>query len=95
MIIGYSILYVDDDITVKEIIWHKRVVYSTWEKAIEKATEEVDDIKKKCDDYSFIALIASNSKENCDRNGSTQIYRIQGVEAHEVGNIYIIPVYDE
>ncbi len=95
MIIGYSILYVDEDITVKEILWHKRIVYSTWEKAVQKATEKVNDIKKKHDSYSFIALIASNSKENCDKNGSTQIYRLHHPEFKEVGNIFIIPVYDE
>jgi hypothetical protein len=94
MIIGYSILYVDD-IQVNDVLWDRRIVYSTWELAVENATEKLIDIKKKCDDYSFIALITSKSKENCDKNGSAQIYRVQNTNLNEVGNIYIIPVYDE
>jgi hypothetical protein len=37
--IGYSVLYINKDITIKDIFWDKMIVYCNWEKAINMASK--------------------------------------------------------
>ena len=65
MIIGYSVLYVSDDTTVTDALWNKRVVYSTWERALEQSHLKAEEEKKRYDNSSIISLVKSKSNEVC------------------------------
>lgn len=95
MIIGYSVLYINNKITLKDILWERRVVHSTWEGALRMAYLKSDEEKKKNNDIQVIALINSKSRESCEKNGSTQVFAFNLKSLGEVGNIYIVPVFDE
>lgn len=96
MIIGYSILYINDDTNVKDILWGKRVVYSTWEKALEMATKLAEGIKSNDDEILYVSLFRSNSRQICENTGNVIVYRFMyKTYGDETGNIYIVPIYDE
>lgn len=97
MIIGYSILYVDDDTNIKEVLWSKRIVYSTWEKALKMAGNKAEEIKSKYDnDISYVSLFRADSKNICEKNDEVVVFRfIYKKSSIEFGNMYIVPVYDE
>jgi hypothetical protein len=95
MIIGYSVLYIKNDITVKDILWERRVVYSTWERALEVANLIANKEKEMGDEYYIISIVTSKSKESCNKYGNTQLFTINMKCLGEVGNVCIIPVYDE
>jgi hypothetical protein len=97
MIIGYSILYVDDNINIKDVLWSRRIVYSTWEKALEMASMKATEIKNEYDnDVSYVSLFSANSRKMCEQNNEVSVYRIIYKKLSiEFGNIYIVPVYDE
>jgi hypothetical protein len=96
MIIGYSVLYVNEDTTVKDALWLKRVVYNTWESAINQAMSMANLEKNRYDDTTYmISLVSSKSKLNCESNGNTQVFTVQTKGFGEIGSVYIVPVYGE
>lgn len=95
MIIGYSILYVNQDTTVKDVLWERRTVYSNWNKALEVAHKKAETEKKRNDEYYLISVVNSKSQSVCDKNGNTQVFTLNHKSLGEVGNIYIVPVHDE
>jgi hypothetical protein len=96
MIIGYSVVYVNDDTTVKDILWLRRIVYSTWDKALDKAYANAEEKNKKYNnELDIISIINSESKNMCDKRGNLQVFTLSRRKLGEVGSIYIIPVYDE
>jgi hypothetical protein len=96
MIIGYSILYVNEDTTVKDALWSKRVVYSTWESALNQSMSIANLEKNRYDDNTYIiSLISSKSKSNCESNGNTQAFTVQTKSFGEIGSVHIVPVYGE
>ena len=95
MIIGYSVLYVNDR-NIKDTFWTKRVVYSTWEKALEIATKMAEEIKSNDDEILYVSLFRSDSRKTCENTGNVMVYRfIYKTYGNESGNIYIVPVYNE
>ena len=95
MIIGYSVLYVNDYITVKDALWSKRVVYSTWESALNHAVSRAEQEKNQYDDSYIISLVSSKSKTTCESYGTAQVCTIQMKGYGEIGSIHIVPVYGE
>jgi hypothetical protein len=97
MIIGYSVLYINDDTDMKDVLWAKRIVYNSWEKALEMATNKAEEVKNDYkDEITYISIFRADSKKTCDKNGNTIVYKfIYKQYADEFGNIYIVPVYDE
>jgi hypothetical protein len=95
MLIGYSVLYVNDDMIPKDSFWNKRVVYSSWERALEVSQIRAEEEMRKYDDPSIISLIKSKSKEACEKIGEAHIFIINNKTYNESGNIYIVPVYFE
>jgi hypothetical protein len=97
MIIGYSVIHVNDDISVKDLLWGKRVVYSTWDKALEKAQLKANEIKYELgdDDNYLISNVTSKSQEKCDKSGNERIITIEDKIYKFSTDIYIVPVYDE
>jgi hypothetical protein len=97
MIIGYSILYVEDDNVVKDTNLTKRIIYSTWEKALERASIEADEIKSKYgNEMSYVSIFRADSKKLCDKNGATAVYRFIYKKSNiEFGNLYIVTVLEE
>ena len=95
MIIGYSVLYVNDDITVKDALWSKRIVYNTWETALNQSMSRAEHEKNQYDDSYIISLVSSKSKTTCESYGSTQTYTIQMKGYGEIGSVHIVPVYGE
>lgn len=97
MIIGYSILYINDDTDIKDVLWSKRIVYSTWEKALEMASMKAEEIKDKYNnDVSYISLFRADSKKVCEKDGDIIVYRfIYKKSSIDFGYIHIVPIYDE
>lgn len=95
MIIGYSVLYITDDTNAKDILWKRKVLYSTWEGALEMAKSIADKEKDRREDNYLISVVSSTSKEICNTTGPTQIFIIKSKEFGEIGVVYIVPVYDE
>ncbi len=95
MIIGYSILYVNENTTVKDALWSKRVVYSTWESALNQSMSIANLEKNQYDNTYIISLVSSKSKSNCESNGNTQVFTVQTKGFGEIGGVHIVPVYGE
>jgi hypothetical protein len=95
MLIGYSVLYVNDDMSPKDTFCNKRIVYGTWERAVEVSQIRAEEEMRRYKDSSIISLIMSKSKEACEKNGEAHIFIINNKTYNESGNIYIVPVYFE
>jgi hypothetical protein len=99
MIIGYSVVLVDDDLTVKDVLWERRVVHSTWEKTLLYAEKVLNDVKLKYDfsenneKFTIKSLINSNSQSDCEKYGQVCLYDI--TTKYYTDSIYVVPVYDE
>jgi hypothetical protein len=93
--IGYSILYINNDTTVNDAIRQKNVVYSTWEMAVEQAMARANEEKNRYDDSYIISLVSSNSKNNCESYGNTQVFTVQLKEYGKIGSLHIVPVFDQ
>ena len=77
MIIGYSVLYVNDEIDLKDALWSKRVVYSNWETALKMAGNKADEIKNKYgNDISYVSLFRADSRKICEKNNEVSVFRI-------------------
>lgn len=61
MILDYSVLSINNAITVDDVLWDKRIVFLTWEKAVEAACNECERISTKYDEKG-LSLINFNSK---------------------------------
>lgn len=103
MIIGYSILYIDDDTNLKDVLWSKRIVYNSWEKVIEianiKSLKTLEEYKNIYGESILLnSLIKKNSQQVCDNSGNVRIYQFVNNEKNqiiEISNIYIIPIFNE
>lgn len=96
MIIGYSVLYVNEDINIKDVLWDRRVVYSTWEKAMNIAREMSNDKMERREGTFIVSLIKAESRKNCETNGSTIAFLIKDRQIQgNIGEVNIVPVYDE
>ena len=93
--IGYSVVFVNDTTTIKDALWERRVVYSTWETAQNIAMCRAELEKNSYDDTYIISLVSSKSKANCEAYGNTQLFTVQMKGYGEVGSIHIVPVYGE
>ncbi len=95
MIIGYSVLYINDDITLKDVLWEKRIVYSTWENVINRAMSRAEEEKNRYDNTYIISLISSKSKTTCESYGDTEVCIIEMRDYGKVGSVHIVPVYGD
>lgn len=98
MLIGYSVLYVNDDIDINDVLWNRRVVYNTWDKAIHIANEKAKEEMERFDGSYIVSLIKANSQHTCESYGSTLAFTIKHKQFHghvDGAEIYIVPVYDE
>ena len=95
MLIGYSVVCVNDDMTEDDALWSKRIVYSTWEKALDKAMIMANEEKNEYNDSYIISLVSSKSKNNCESKGNIQVFTVHMKECGEVCSVYIVPVYGE
>jgi hypothetical protein len=95
MNIAYSVLYINEDLTVKDLLWERRVVYDSWEKAIKACQEIAINEIKRCEKWNMISLVSSNSKNNCDKKGKELIFSIIQKEIGVIGEFYIVPVHIE
>ena len=104
MLIGYSVLYIDNDPSVNEILWSRKIVYGTWDKALKQANilaehektnldADADDDNK--DDNFIVSLARADSKSRCETFGHELIYKIQNKVMGQIGEIYIVPIFDE
>jgi hypothetical protein len=73
----------------------KRVVYNTWETALDQAMSRATKEKNSYDDIYIISLVSSKSKNNCELNDNTQVFTVQRKDFGEVGKVFIVPVYGE
>jgi len=92
--IGYSVLFINDT-TLKDTLWEKRVVYNTWDAALEQAISRATEEKNRYDDTYIISIVSSKSKNNCESNGNTHVFIVQRKDFGEVGKVFILPVYGE
>lgn len=96
MIIGYSILYVNDDTNIKDVLWERRVVYSNWEESLKKARERAEkEREENGDNCRCVSLIKLDSQKNSDNYGSCCVYKIIDKQIGMIGEIFIVPVYNE
>lgn len=96
MIIGYSVLYVNDNMNIKDVFWNRRIVYSTWEKAMNAASEKAKEEMETYTNSFIVSLIKAESKKICETNGSTIAFIIKDRQIEgNVGEVYIVPDYDE
>jgi hypothetical protein len=96
MIIGYSVLYIDDDTGVGDILWERRVVYSNWNDALKKSQEVAEKEKDRWgDDCHLISLSKSTSKNDCESNRKTKVYQINHKRLEMIGEVFIVPVFNE
>jgi hypothetical protein len=93
--VGYSVLYVDEDTTVKGVLWEKRVVYSDWNKALAIARKKAEEQINSDNNINLISIVNSNSQSSCDKNGDARVFTLKHKTIGEIGNIYIVPVFIE
>lgn len=95
MIIGYSILYIDDETTVKDFLREKKVVYKTWEESLKKAQEAAEkEMKRYGGSCTLVCLVNSNSKTNCESGYKELVFKVNVKEMDITGEVYIVPVFD-
>lgn len=95
MIIGYSILYIDDETAVKDFLREKQVVYKTWEESIKKAQETAEkEMKRYGGSCTLVCLVNSNSKANCESGYKELVFKLNVKELEIMGEVYIVPVFD-
>ena len=93
MIVGYSVIYVNEEISFNEALWKNEVMY-TWDRSLEKAQNLIKELNEQNDDLlKVISLIRCNSEEICKEKNRTIVYKILKM-GNEFGNIYIVPIYN-
>lgn len=93
MIVGYSAIYVNENIPFNEAFMKNEVIY-TWNKSIEKAQNLIKELIEQYDDkLKVISLIKLNSEKICKENNRTIAFKILKM-GNEFGNIYIVPIYN-
>lgn len=92
---GYSVLYINEDLTVKDVLWEKRIVYNSWENAVKACQEIAINEIKRCEEWNMISLVSSNSKNNCDKKGKELIFSIIQKGIGIIGEFYLVPVFVE
>ena len=93
--IGYSVLFINKDTSIKDALLEKRVVYNTWETALDQAISRATKEKNRYDDLYIISLVSSNSKNTCEINGAAQVFTVQMKGYGKICSLYIVPVYSE
>lgn len=93
--IGYSVLFINVNTTIKDTLGPKRDVYYTWESALDQAISLANEEKNSYEDTYIISLVRSNSKNTCEINCAAQLFTVQVKGYGEVGRVYIVPVYSE
>jgi hypothetical protein len=87
-VVGYNVMHVYEEMRAKDALWVRRVLYRTWEQALEAAKalmqERVADM-----DVSPLCLLKKETQHSCDASESALIW-----ECAEIGDaIYIVAVY--
>jgi hypothetical protein len=90
--IGYSVIYIYKDITIKDIFWDKMIVNCNWEKAINMASKIANEKIEVCDNLFIISLIKATSQKECNDNGITIAFTIKDKQDGDIGDIYIVSV---
>jgi hypothetical protein len=92
MILGYMIQIVDQDLSIKDVLWAKRIMYPTWDDAVthiqticipELRVHFGDNITNKC----YLDKITTKSK-----NRESMVYSFFQ-NGSEISVIYIVPVF--
>jgi hypothetical protein len=95
MIIGYSILYIDEVITVKDFLRERCVIYKTWEESLKKAQEVAEKgMKRLGEPCTMVCLINSNSKMNCESGFKELVFKLNVKDLEMIVEVYIVPVFD-
>jgi hypothetical protein len=78
-IIGYFVQVVDDEVTAKDILYQQRILYPTWEAALDAASKLVSKHAHN-DQISPICTLRSTSKSTCHSMGYVMAYRLESKE---------------
>jgi hypothetical protein len=98
MLSGYSIVYIDDNLSVNDILLNRRIICETWDKALKQANIMAEEIKSSLEDNNntyILSLVKADSKSRCESYGHELIYRIDNKLIMKNGKIYIVPIFDE
>lgn len=68
MITGYLVYEVHDDLTIQDVLYQKRILYTCWKDAIAAASKLASDV---ADNWSSkaICILRSTSEAQCAANG--------------------------
>lgn len=93
-IIGYQLVHTTDpDIDIKNILWGRRVLYTTWKGACKAAKDLIDSEADKNGVYHVNeADTSEKSMKKCHKGGEFWIYGLT-LDGGESSNISIVPVY--
>lgn len=68
MIAGYLVYEVNDDLTIQDVLYQKRILYTSWDAAVSAASKLASEI---ADNWSSkaICILRSTSQSQCATNG--------------------------
>lgn len=90
---SYSICFIPIDTNIININNKK---YDTWDMAINDLSEISSNLLEKYGgDITKLSVICHKSKDNCDKYGSVQIYKVMKKDEGVIGSIYIISSFGD
>ena len=68
MIAGYLVYEVNDDLTIQDVLYQKRILYTRWEDAIAAASALAAEVAERWSTKP-ISILRSTSHARCESNG--------------------------
>jgi len=93
-IVGYDVHYIHDDMNIHELLYRKRVIWTTWESAMSAAHRLSETNSNKNDGLRVVSIRRADSKLKCDSTGRAIVYRhICAKTTHPVGEVMVYAIY--
>jgi len=94
-VIGYMVSTVDEDLSIEDVLYNRRILYNTWENAIDACKvklEEVYELHGR--DICVKEELNQKSKSDCVKMKYCTAYNIKEKRNRfELANILIFPVF--
>ena len=93
-VVGYDVHYVHDDMNIQELLYRKRIIWTTWESAMNAAQRVSEENSNNRTGLRVVSIRRTDSKLKCDSKGRAIVYRhVCSASAHPVGEVMVYAIY--
>jgi hypothetical protein len=93
-ILGYDVHYVHDDMNIQELLYRRRVIWTTWESAMSAAQRLSETNANNHEGLRVLSICSADSKIKCDSTGRAIIYRhVCAKSTHPVSEVMVYAIY--